>query len=324
MKAKWRYFLVILLLVMIIVMSAVAMLYSGTEETKYKISVIVENSAGDRWVPFEAGLEQAAEDRNIRLNLVSTGEFQSLSEERELIEKELQNGADGIITQLYSSTDTADMITEISRRAALELVDTDADAEIDVEGKYASVMPDNSAIGRAIGNELLINYGDKLKGRKIGILSGNQKQYGMQERMDGFVGSIGNAGASVVWVEDGSGVVQERLQYRQKNTHADIIVAMDNDGLEQAVDYISQTKDQADLYGEGCSDKNVYYLDYGTIHSMIVPNEYNMGYQAVVSVADRLDNKLTPMKDHEISYRVVHKDNMYDTDNQKLLFPIIQ
>ena len=59
------------------------------------------------------------------------------------------------------------------------------------------------------------------------------------------------------------------------------------------------------------------------ITDVIVPELY-MGYQAVVSVADRLDNKLTPMKDHEISYRVVHKENMYDTDNQKLLFPIIQ
>ena len=324
MKAKWRYFLVSILLVMVIGLSATSMLYSGTDETKYQISVIVENSAGDRWTPFEAGLEQAAEDRNIRLNLVSTGEFQNLSEERQMIENELQSGADGIITQLYSSSGTADMITEISRRAALELVDTDADAEVDVEGKYAAVMPDNNAIGRAIGNELMINYGDKLKGKKIGLISGNQKQYALQKRLDGFISSIENSGASVVWVEDGSGAAEERLEYRQKKVHADIIVAMENDGLEHAVDYLSQTKDKADLYGEGCSDKNVYYLDYGTIHSMIVPNEYNMGYQAVVSVADRLDNKLTPMKDHEISYRVVHKDNMYDTDNQKLLFPIIQ
>ena len=324
MKSKWRYIFVISALMLVIVLSAAALVSTGNNEAKVQISVIVENSAESRWVPLQAGLSQAADDNNVRLNIVSTNEFHSLAEERELIEKEIQGGADGIITQLYSSSDTAEMKSEFSRQVALELIDTDADADVDVEGKYASVMPDDVSIGRAIGNELLINYNENLKGKKIGILCGNQKQYSMQKRMQGFTQSIQNAGCRTVWVEDGSGAVQRRLSYRQTGTHADIIVALDNNGLEQAVDYIADSEDKVALYGEGCSDKNVYYLDKGIIKSMIVPDEYNMGYQSVTAVADRLKNKLVPMKNVTIGYRIVHKDNMYDPDNQKLLFPIIQ
>ena len=227
MKSKWRYIFVISALMLVIVLSAAALVSTGNNEAKVQISVIVENSAESRWVPLQAGLSQAADDNNVRLNIVSTNEFHSLAEERELIEKEIQGGADGIITQLYSSSDTAEMISEFSRQVALELIDTDADADVDVEGKYASVMPDDVSIGRAIGNELLINYNENLKGKKIGILCGNQKQYSMQKRMQGFTQSIQNAGCRTVWVEDGSGAVQRRLSYRQTGTHADIIVALD-------------------------------------------------------------------------------------------------
>ena len=162
MKSKWRYIFVISALMLVIVLSAAALVSTGNNEAKVQISVIVENSAESRWVPLQAGLSQAADDNNVRLNIVSTNEFHSLAEERELIEKEIQGGADGIITQLYSSSDTAEMISEFSRQVALELIDTDADADVVVEGKYASVMPDDVSIGRAIGNELLINYNENL------------------------------------------------------------------------------------------------------------------------------------------------------------------
>ena len=56
---------------------------------------------------------------------------------------------------------------------------------------------------------------------------------------------------------------------------------------------------------------------------MVVPNEYYMGYQSVAAIARRLDNKLTPMEDEKIPFRVVNRDNLFDESNQRILFPVV-
>ena len=78
MKSRWRYIFVISALMLVIVLSAAALVSTGNNEAKVQISVIVENSAESRWVPLQAGLSQAADDNNVRLNIVSTNEFHSL------------------------------------------------------------------------------------------------------------------------------------------------------------------------------------------------------------------------------------------------------
>ena len=42
-------------------------------------------------------------------------------------------------------------------------------------------------------------------------------------------------------------------------------------------------------YGEGCSEKTVYYLDKGVIASLVVPNEFFMGYQCVKELAEKIN-----------------------------------
>ena len=102
------------------------------------------------------------------------------------------------------------------------------------------------------------------------------------------------------------------------------MVALDNAGLEAVCEYALKTSDSVRIFGEGTSIKIVSYLDDGIINSMVVPNEYYMGYQSVVAIVRRLDNRLTPMEDQQISYRVVNRDNLFDVSNQRVLFPVVE
>lgn len=85
------------------------------------------------------GLEQAAKDDDIQLNYVSTGVFASEDEEKALIEREVENGADGIIVQLVSSEDTYAVFEKIDSSVAVMLLETDAVSE----GVYSVTAPDN-------------------------------------------------------------------------------------------------------------------------------------------------------------------------------------
>ena len=98
---------------------------------------------------------------------------------------------------------------------------------------------------------------------------------------------------------------------------------MDNDALENAVDLLETSEETPALYGVGCSDKTIFNMDRGLIRAMVVPNDFQMGYLALMDVNSRIDAPGIPMIHREISYDVVKASNMFDSYNQTILFPII-
>lgn len=87
----------------VIAYASYGMLNRRQPEKLYPVSVIVDNSSSDRWFAFREGLKQAARDHHVQLNIVSTGELPDLEEEKVLIEREKENGAQGIIIQMCES-----------------------------------------------------------------------------------------------------------------------------------------------------------------------------------------------------------------------------
>ena len=61
------------------------------ESERYMVSVIVSDSNNDRWIAMKQGMEQAAGDFHIDLNIISTGPFATLEEELEVVRREVSN-----------------------------------------------------------------------------------------------------------------------------------------------------------------------------------------------------------------------------------------
>ncbi|MBR0171218.1 MAG: substrate-binding domain-containing protein [Lachnospiraceae bacterium] len=307
-----------------------AMRRGDGEERRYRISVIVDRSADARWLSFRAGLEQAAEECNLAINIVPTDHLGSLTEASKLASEEIAQGADGLIMELCVSTGAGAMVNDLSGQTVLALVETQADTEAGAGGSFAYFKPDNEGIGRALAALLTDAYGDALSGMRIGVMSGRQTQTAMRERLKGFTEAVAQTGAQIVWTSDYVPSMAKRLEIRQQEDDADVIVALDNVDLEVAVDHVlalrdsGETEDIPALYGVGNSEKNVYHLDGGVIGGMVVPDEYDMGYRAAVAVSGRLDLKTAPMEDATVGFLSVTRDTMFQPDNERLLFPVAQ
>ena len=326
MKSNKNMFILVvaILLVLTLMTSTSALIMSGIREDPVTVSVVIDDSSSGRWSSFISGLEQAAKDTGIKVNVVSTTKNMTLPQQSQLINDELAAGADGIILQFTSSSGTQEMISDISRKAVLLLVDTSAEMDVDVEGRSACIQVDNLELGRALANEVRISLGNDLKGRTIGIIAGTQKQNAIKERLQGFKENIESSGAIIIWTDNSIMNVSDKISTRQENDRADILVALDNSALEAACEYGMKQEQPPYIFGEGTSIKVVSYVDDGLITSMVVPNEYYMGYQSVMAVARRLDNRLTPMEDETIAFRVVNRENLFDENNQRMFFPVVQ
>ena len=102
----------------------------------------------------------------------------------------------------------------------------------------------------------------------------------------------------------------------------DILVALDNAGMEAAGEYASSQEKKMAVVGSGTSTKSIYYLDSGVAQSLVVPEDYMMGYQSVSDLADYIHrNRFLPQV-RTIAHRTIHKDTMFAEENQEILFPV--
>ncbi|MDE5910161.1 MAG: substrate-binding domain-containing protein [Lachnospiraceae bacterium] len=320
------YFSLLMLILVIVIGGAVyEMLDAGKEEKPYTVSVIVEDSNNDRWIAMRQGLEQAAQDYNINLNFVFSGEFDDIEEEMELILREVRGGAEGLIIQMISDDEGMEELGEVEAQMAVMLIESD----VEPQGVYAVTGPDNMGIGMALGREVMQEIGADSEQKRIGILCGNQKQIAMQQRLAGIEQVLAEKNTEISWVLQGNKADMIReLTVNNQEEPVDIIIALGNAETELAVDYLigrgEERKENCLLYGVGCSEKAVYYLDKGWIKSLVVPNEFNMGYLSMEEVARQLKYRLSRAENMEVDYLVIDQTNLYEEENQKILFPIVQ
>ncbi len=325
MKSKNMFILIVaFLLLIILTASTSALIMSGIEEDPIEVCVVIDNSSSGRWSSFTAGLEQAAKDKGVRLDIIPTNGSSSIGQQYILMKEAVNNGTDGVILQAVSSRGTETMISDISSKAVLVLVDSDVEKDVDVEGKSACIMADNNEIGKALANEIRIALGNDLGEYTIGIVAGNQRQNSTRMRLEGFIENIESSNAQILWTDYGVTDLVGRIEKRQEDDKAQILVALDNDGLEAVCEYALKHEENPYIFGEGTSIKNVSYLDDGLINSMVVPNEYYMGYQSVAAIVKRMENRITPMEDEEISFRIINRESLFDVTNQRLLFPVVE
>lgn len=315
----------ILILTVIIIWTSYNMLGGGKEEDSHLVSVIVNDSNNDRWIALRLGLEQAAKDYNIDLNYVFTGKFADWEEEKAVIYRELDNGAEGIIVQMISGAEEEESdFADISSKAALMLLESD----IKPENLYALVEPDNIGIGRAVADSIKQDFGTELKGRKIGILSGNQNRISVRQRLQGVKEGLTGEDVEIIWcVEDMEFYDGETTAAQEQTILADIVIALGNTETEKMIDYMlldEEFREKSVLYGVGCSEKAVYYLNKGMVKTLVVPNEFNMGYQGMEALAMQLQYHSDKAEGSRVDYLVVNRSNMYDQEMQKVLFPIVQ
>lgn len=319
-----KIYLGVVISAILIVISYVSygMLNIEKEEPYYTVSVIVENSNSDRWNAFKEGLNQGTEGSRLYVNVVSTGEFSSIKEECQIIERELENGADGVIVELCSSEDPGGLFAKAISGEKVVLVDNIPDDS----GLYPAVLPDNYKLGAELAKAIINGEGISLEGKTIGILCGNQKKWSLQQRLKGFEDTIADSGAEILWNFQVQGVQEFGMAKKYIKTHqVDIIAALDNDETEKAVDFLLENKEiSSRLYGEGRSEKAVYYLDKGMIQTMVVPNEYYMGYQSMVLMAERLEQLGREVRLVEADFLSVTKEELYDEEIGKILFPKVR
>ena len=291
---------------------AFLMLREKNVDKSYQISVIVENADDTQWSAFKYGLKMAAEDKGAEMVMVSTGASLSQEEEKKLIEEEIKNGADGVIVQPVSGEDTQQMLKKVGNKAEIMLVD---DSLSGIE-KFPVIQPDAYAIGKTLVEELLKDYGGNLEGKTLGILNGKEGLKSSAEKEKGFIEALQGTGAEIVWSD---------TQITENMPDVDFVIALDDNSLRAAGEMAAANNlHGAIVYGIGNSTQSVYYLDMGIAECLVIPDTFNVGYQSLTELVNKLEKAFYEYENQEISYTVMRKENMFSKENQEVIFTMSQ
>ena len=216
-----------------------------------------------------------------------------------------------MIIQLCSSIGAANTLEKLSDRTNIELVDENA-YEV-MSNVVGVVSPDHRAIGETIAQETAVYASKPLENCAIGVIRGSSALSSMEQRMDGFTETLESLGGRTAWVVEYMGDAKEIKEQLEEHEVPDILVALDNAGMEAAGEYASSQEKKIIVIGTGTSTKSIYYLDCGIVQSLVVPEDYMMDYIH--------RNRFLPLV-RTIAHRTIHKDTLFAEENQEILFPV--
>ncbi len=321
-NGKWFYAFEAVLAVMVVILAVMMKRKNG--EDIDRISVVIQNSEDSQWAAFRYGLKMAAQDQEIELVIASTAETMTEEEEISAIYQEIEHGADAIIVQPVSGKNIYSKLKKLQKKALIMLVESDA-LVVQDSSRIPVVEPDHYAMGRTLAEELLNDYNGNLKGKAIGIITGqNQQGEAVRKRRQGFEDTLEGTGAKVKWTVSCS-LDETEDRFLEEQSPVDIAVALDNHSLIVAGQYAEANNLHGALvYGIGNSTEAVYGLDIGAVECLIVPDTFSMGYQSVTQTAQSLKQYFHKMEGKMVSFTAIRREELFLEKNQEILFTMSQ
>lgn len=320
MKKNKATFLIVEICLAVLVVFFVKHIFAD-EEPQKRIAVIIDNSGAEKWDSFINGLKQAADMENVHLIVCNTDEIEDAEEQKNLIDEQLDNEVDAFIVQAAPGTDVLKMLQEVNQIKPVVLVANDVyvkDAS-DQESGLPKIMPDNYQMGYQLGLEILKQQDNKIKGKKVGIVSGLKNTESAEDRRQGLLDALTDAGCEFVfdiYTTSGEDIASTVKQYDA----VDYMAVLETDALERIGETNTDNNvKKTRIYGIGHSMKSVYYVDDELVESLVMSDGYDMGYRSVIEIARLFDNRFHSITSYTTDYRVINKDDIFTEEMQTFL-----
>ena len=276
-----------------------------------ELSVILRD--GDGAVStMRKGMEQAAQDLNVELRFLIPAEDNSAVQQAQLLEREVAGAASAVLLIPADREALGDAVSAAAGKTTLVTVETDMTAW----GAAASITMDHQELGAALGAAALNGVPE---GGTVLLLDSLPGDNGMRERMEAAKAVLERGGrqARVYKWDPDTTSLPDILRIERPRA----IIAFEAAALADVAE-LSRGEDAFPLlYGCGSTASIAAALEKGRVTAITAVNVFSAGYLAVEAAA--------ALARHEdwtaaapVAFSIVRQENMYDSDNQKLLFPV--
>lgn len=279
----------------------------GTEELvkQKEISVILYYTGKDGWESLQEGMKQAEDDFSVNINYVILREDADGEEQIAAVEKEIENGAEGILIAVCDYEKLNASLEEKKFKVPIVAIESGFDQE-----EYPVITADNYEMGQRLGEEILRDF--KEKENLIVVMEKNTvNRDSVQSRREGLEDAL-EGKAQIISVGELIGLQS-----------ADTAVGLHKESLLKLLDMKESVLADTKIYGIGNTASIVAALDQGKIEKLVFQNEFNVGYLGVERLLSDIKN-VKYVKSSKIDYYCVSRQELYGTQYEQLLFPIVE
>ena len=288
----------------------------------YEISVICRSKSTESSTTIKQGIDQAAKDLNANVSFITLSDENSIQEQITLLQREIKNGADAIVIAPVNSVDLKDPIEKAQKSVPVVTMQSTVDSLKNLQ----SISCDNAQLGGALARAMIKNG---ITENRIVILRNSMDCSNIHQRYLGVLQELSSSNNHIEYwdIPDDPQKAYDTAKGLLQSSSADTLVALDGSTLEAAAkaerDLLKSGSHQVEIYGIGRTNTVVSLLDEQIINSIGVENEYNMGYLSIRTAINNI-NKNYQTNNTNINFAIVDHANMYNSDNQRLLFPFVR
>ena len=312
--------LMAVVLVILFVMIIIVGLFRPDKESTKKVSLILYGNNLKRWENLIQGAELSAEESDAEINTVYMSGESDYSEQIGIIQREVSNGADALVIAACDSEEIGKYIDKSKINLPVIFVETGVDSKQD----RTCICADDYEMGYELGKSIVENENPIVK---VAIVSDGTERNSISKREQGVMDAISDyVNKVVIWERNPNEEdLTDRvfLQREIVSEAVDVIVTLDNTMTDSLMDALDNLRKTSKVYSISTSNQAVYCLDHKMIKILVHQNEFSIGYIGTKYAIDSKSAK-KEYSDDSIFYKAVSKDDMYDYDNQKLLFPFVK
>lgn len=322
-KKKNLIFLFCILFSLITILLLINTTAYNDDNRVLKISIITRGKTSESWMIIKQGIDQAALEMNAEISFITLAEENSITEQKELLEREYRNGADAIIISPADFEEMKEPIEDLLNKVPIVLMDS----TISSKRRIANVACDNYELGSKLADEM-IKMGNTRA--NVAILSDNFRCSSLSRRYQGFTDSVKESKNtfSIYEISKDEQVAYEDIKRLIQSNKYDVLVALDSKGLEMAgqvkKDMLlnAEIDKYIEIYGIGSTSKVISFIEDEVIKAIAMQNDFNLGYLSVKAAVDEINGK--KYNENSIDTTVINRWNMYSKENQRLLFPFVR
>ncbi|NQX70984.1 substrate-binding domain-containing protein [Paenibacillus alba] len=293
-------------------------------EQKRHLEVVLRSQNGDYWKTVKMGAEVAAKEFDVALDFRAPGDEADVKGQIALVEQSISSRPDAIV---LASNDYKELSQVVEDAAGMGIPVITIDSEVESPKAKSFIGANNYEAGRLAGKQLI-----KLAGTsgQIAIVSFKQGERNTELREQGLLDEISKytdvrVVDKVYSLTDREVASQMTQSIVEKNPDLDGIVALNeisSIGVADAVQRLN-VQDKIKIITFDSTSEELELLQEGVIQATIVQNPFSIGYLGVKNAVEASKGKKVPNR-VDTGIRAIDLENMFWSDNQKLLFPFIK
>lgn len=315
------------LLVAVIVIIALALLvvrYQIVVKPPMKIIYVSKTAdESDFWSMMIEGASMAAKEKGAQLKVVAPNKEEDIEKQNMLIEEAIAEKPDAIVLTPSDYVKTLPAAEKIKASGIkLVLVDSTLNKEV----ADAVITTDNIEAGRAMGNYVRENSDENVR---IGIVSHVKGASTAIDRESGFREGLQEKSTNVMDTvfsdssyERAYEVTKKMLERRPDITMVAGLNEYSTVGAGRAIEELG-ISDKVKIVGFDNSIEEIQMLESGVVSSIVIQKPFDMGYLGVKTAIDLVNGEKTDRSINSGS-KLILKETIYTSENQKLLFPFYE